>query len=51
MKPFDLMNDMKNISKQQIEQYRKNGYENNLKTTIMYIKIVLVTPSRVESFS
>jgi len=31
MKLFDIMNDMKNMSKQQIEQYQKNGYENNLK--------------------
>jgi hypothetical protein len=27
MKLFDIMNDMKNIFVQQIEQYQKNGYE------------------------
>ncbi len=51
MKLFDIMNDMKNMSKQQIEQYQKNGYENNLKATVMYIKIILVTPSIISRHS
>ena len=37
------MNDTKNMLKQQIEQYQKNGYVNTTEITNMYSKDVRLT--------